>query len=128
MVMVGGLVFIVGLVMVGYVGMGVELKYLFVVSFMVVLGGLFMVKIILLEISKFNEELKEIDVEDIGYVNVFDVVVSGVVLGMIFVLNVGVMFFVFIVFIVMFNGFIGWFVVLFGYENVIFEGILGYVF
>lgn len=43
-------------------------------------------------------------------------------------LNVGVMLFVFIVFIVMFNGFIGWIVGLFGYENVMFEGILGYVF
>lgn len=44
-IMVGGFVLIVGLVMVGYVGMGVELKYLLVVSFMVVLGGLLMVKI-----------------------------------------------------------------------------------
>lgn len=81
-IMVGGLVLIVGLVMVGYVGMGVDFKYLLVVSFMVVLGGLFMVKIMLLEISKLNEDLYDVDVEDIGYVNVFDVVVSGVVLGM----------------------------------------------
>lgn len=47
-VMVGGFVFIVGFVMVGYVGMGVLLIYLIVVLFMVVLVGLLFVKILVL--------------------------------------------------------------------------------
>lgn len=48
-VMVGGMVLVVGFVLGGYVGLGVELKYLIVVSFMVVLGSLMMVKIIVFE-------------------------------------------------------------------------------
>ncbi len=126
-VMVGGLASIAGSVMAGYAGMGVELKYLLAASFMAAPGGLLMAKIILPETSKPNEELKEIDAEDTGYANVFDAAASGAASGMTLALNVGAMLLAFIALIAMFNGLIGWTAGLFGYENVTFEGILGYV-
>ena len=126
-VMVGGLASIAGSEMAGYAGMGVELKYLLAASFMAAPGGLLMAKIILPETSKPNEELKEIDAEDTGYANVFDAAASGAASGMTLALNVGAMLLAFIALIAMFNGLIGWSAALFGYENVTFEGILGYV-
>jgi len=126
-IMVGGLASIAGSVMAGYAGMGVELKYLLAASFMAAPGGLLMAKIILPETSKPNENLHDVDAEDTGYANVFDAAASGAASGMQLALNVGAMLLAFIALIAMFNGLIGWTAGLFGYENVTFEGILGYV-
>ena len=126
-IMVGGLASIAGSVMAGYAGMGVELKYLLAASFMAAPGGLLMAKIMLPETSTPNENLHEVDAEDSGYANVFDAAASGAASGMQLALNVGAMLLAFIALIAMFNGLIGWTAALFGYENVTFEGILGYV-
>ena len=126
-IMVGGLASIAGSVMAGYAGMGVELKYLLAASFMAAPGGLLMAKIILPETPKPNEDLHDVDAEDTGYANVFDAAASGAASGMQLALNVGAMLLAFIALIAMFNGLIGWTAGLFGYENVTFEGILGYV-
>ena len=126
-IMVGGLASIAGSVMAGYAGMGVDLKYLLAASFMAAPGGLLMAKIILPETSKPNEDLHDVDSEDTGYANVFDAAASGAASGMQLALNVGAMLLAFIALIAMFNGLIGWTAALFGYENVTFEGILGYV-
>ncbi|GEA04865.1 nucleoside permease [Alteromonas sp. KUL17] len=126
-IMVGGLASIAGSVMAGYAGMGVDLKYLLAASFMAAPGGLLMAKIMLPETSKPNEDLHDVDAEDTGYANVFDAAASGAASGMQLALNVGAMLLAFIALIAMFNGLIGWTASLFGYENVTFEGILGYV-
>ena len=126
-IMVGGLASIAGSVMEGYAGMGVDLKYLLGASFMAAPGGLLMAKIMLPETSKPNEDLHDVDAEDTGYANVFDAAASGAASGMQLALNVGAMLLAFIALIAMFNGLIGWTAGLFGYENVTFEGILGYV-
>ena len=126
-IMVVGLASIAGSVMAGYAGMGVELKYLLAASFMAAPGGLLMAKIILPETTKPNEDLHDVDAEDTGYANVFDAAASGAASGMQLALNVGAMLLAFIALIAMFNGLIGWTAGLFGYENVTFEGILGYV-
>ena len=126
-IMVGGLASIAGSVMAGYAGMGGDLKYLLAASFMAAPGGLLMAKIMLPETSKPNEDLHDVDAEDTGYANVFDAAASGAASGMQLALNVGAMLLAFIALIAMFNGLIGWTAGLFGYENVTFEGILGYV-
>ncbi len=126
-IMVGGLASIAGSVMAGYAGMGVDLKYLLAASFMAAPGGLLMAKIMLPETSKPNEDLHDVDAEDTGYANVFDAAASGAASGMQLALNVGAMLLAFIALIAMFNGLIGWTAGLFGYENVTFEGVLGYV-
>ncbi len=71
--------------------------------------------------------LQAANAEDTGYANVFDAAASGAASGMQLALNVGAMLLAFIALIAMFNGLIGWTAGLFGYENVTFEGILGYV-
>jgi CNT family concentrative nucleoside transporter len=126
-VMVGGLASIAGSVMAGYAGMGVDLKYLLAASFMAAPGGMLMAKIILPETEKTKDGLSEIDSEDTGYANVFDAAASGAASGMTLALNVGAMLLAFIALIAMFNGLVGWTGGLLGYENVTFEGIMGYI-
>ena len=126
-VMVGGLASIAGSVMAGYVGMGVDLKYLLAASFMAAPGGMLMAKIILPETEEPKDGLSEIDSEDTGYANVFDAAASGAASGMTLALNVGAMLLAFIALIAMFNGLVGWTGGLLGYENVTFEGIMGYI-
>ncbi len=126
-IMVGGLASIAGSVMAGYAGMGVELKYLLAASFMAAPGGLLMAKIILPETSVANDNLSQEDTESTTYANVFDAAASGAASGMQLALNVGAMLLAFIALIAMLNGLIGWSGALFGYEDVTFEGILGYV-
>ncbi|GEA13667.1 NupC/NupG family nucleoside CNT transporter [Alteromonas sp. KUL49] len=126
-VMVGGLASIAGSVMAGYAGMGVELKYLLAASFMAAPGGLLMAKIILPETSVANDTLTQEDTEATTYANVFDAAASGAASGMQLALNVGAMLLAFIALIAMLNGLIGWTGGLLGYQDVTFEGILGYV-
>lgn len=126
-VMVGGLASIAGSVMAGYAGMGVDLKYLLAASFMAAPGGMLMAKIILPETEVPKDGLAEIDAEDTGYANVFDAAASGAASGMTLALNVGAMLLAFIALIAMFNGLVGWTGGLLGYENVTFEGIMGYI-
>ena len=126
-VMVGGLASIAGSVMAGYAGMGVELKYLLAASFMAAPGGLLMAKIMLPETEKAKDDLNDIDASETGYANVFDAAASGAASGLQLALNVGAMLLAFVALIAMLNGLIGWAGGLFGYEDVTFQGILGYM-
>ena len=126
-VMVGGLASIAGSVMAGYAGMGVELKYLLAASFMAAPGGLLMAKIMLPETESAKDDLKDIDASETSYANVFDAAASGAASGLQLALNVGAMLLAFVALIAMLNGLIGWAGALFGYEDVTFQGILGYV-
>ena len=126
-IMVGGLASIAGSVMAGYAGMGVELKYLLAASFMAAPAGLLMAKIILPETESAKDELKDINAEDTGYANVFDAAASGAASGLTLALNVGAMLLAFIALIAMLNGIVGWSGSLFGFENLTFEAILGFL-
>jgi len=113
--------------MAGYAGMGVELKYLLAASFMAAPGGLLMAKIMLPETESAKDDLKDIDASETSYANVFDAAASGAASGLQLALNVGAMLLAFVALIAMLNGLIGWAGALFGYEDVTFQGILGYV-
>lgn len=126
-VMVGGLASIAGSVMAGYAGMGVELKYLLAASFMAAPGGLLMAKIMQPEIQEPNNELDQVDADDSSYANVFDAAASGAASGLQLALNVGAMLLAFVALIAMFNGLIGWAGELFGYDDLTFQQILGFV-
>lgn len=115
--MIGGMVYIVGGVLVVYVGMfgGGDLvqqvfyvKYLLVVSIMVVLVILVVVKLLILEIGiLLIRGMVKMEVEKI-FSNIIDVVVVGVGDGLKLVLNIGVMLLVFIVLIVLLNVLLIW--------------------
>lgn len=127
-IMVGGLSSIAGAVMAGYAGLGVDLKFLLAASFMAAPGGLLMAKIIMPETESFKNELDELGSDENQYANVFDAAASGAASGMQLALNVGAMLLAFIALIAMLNGLIGWAGGLFGYEQLTFQMILGYIF
>ena len=81
---------------------------------------------ILPETRRANDELQDIEAEDSGYANVFDAAASGAASGLQLALNVGAMLLAFVALIALLNGLIGWAGGLFGYENVTFQGILGF--
>ncbi|WP_416306022.1 NupC/NupG family nucleoside CNT transporter [Neptunicella sp. SCSIO 80796] len=127
-IMVGGLASIAGSVMAGYAGLGVELKYLLAASFMAAPAGLLMAKIILPETEQPKNELNELDSSSEKYTNIFDAAASGAASGMQLALNVGAMLLAFVALIALLNGLIGWAGGLFGYEELSFQMILGYIF
>ncbi len=126
-VMVGGLASIAGSIMAGYAGIGVELKYLLAASFMAAPAGLMMAKIIAPETATPNNALAQVDADDSGYTNVLDAAASGASAGLQLALNVGAMLLAFVALIALLNGLIGWAGGLFGYPELTFEIILGYV-
>ncbi len=86
-----------------------------------------MAKIILPETESAKDELKDINAEHTGYANVFDAAASGAASGLTLALNVGAMLLAFIALIAMLNGIVGWSGSLFGFENLTFEAILGFL-
>lgn len=125
--MVGGLASIAGSVMAGYAGLGVELKYLLAASFMAAPGGLLMAKIMLPETQTPNNELADLGQQDSGYANVFDAAASGASNGLQLALNVGAMLLAFVALIAMLNGGVGWIGSWFGYDDLTFQAMLGFV-
>lgn len=126
-VMVGGLASIAGSIMAGYAGIGVELKYLLAASFMAAPAGLLMAKIMVPEVDTPNNNLDQVNGEDTTYANIFDAAASGASSGLQLALNVGAMLLAFVALIALINGVIGWTGALFGFEELTFEQILGYL-
>lgn len=127
-VMVGGLASIAGSVMAGYAALGVSLEYLLAACFMAAPGGLMMAKILIPESGQPIDDLEELHDEDMSHVNVFDAAASGAMTGLQIALAVGAMLLAFIAFIAMFNGILGWIGSWFGYEQLTFQWLLGYLF
>lgn len=126
-IMVGGLASIAGSVMAGYAGLGVEIKYLLAASFMAAPGGLLMAKLMQPEDAKVHNQLDEVKDEQSSYANIFDAAASGASSGLQLALNVGAMLLAFVALIALLNGLIGWAGGLFGYEDLTFQMILGFL-
>lgn len=126
-IMVGGLASIAGSVMAGYAGLGVEIKYLLAASFMAAPGGLLMAKLMQPEETKVHNQLNEVEDQQTRYANIFDAAASGASSGLQLALNVGAMLLAFVALIALLNGLIGWGGSLFGYEDLTFQVILGFV-
>ncbi|XOV88229.1 MAG: NupC/NupG family nucleoside CNT transporter [Pseudomonadota bacterium] len=127
-IMVGGLASIAGSVMAGYASLGVNLEYLLAACFMAAPGGLMMAKIMLPETDEPKNDLHQLDEEDHVYVNVFDAAATGALTGLQIALAVGAMLLAFIAFIAMLNGILGWVGSLFGFDDLTFQLVLGYLF
>lgn len=126
--MVGGMASIAGSVMAGYAGLGVEIKYLVAASFMAAPGGLLMAKIILPETGKPKNDLEEIDPKLETNTNIFDAAAQGAASGLKIAANVGATLLAFIALIALLNGLIGLVGGAFGYPELTFQLILGFVF
>lgn len=127
-VMVCGLATIAGSVMAGYVGLGIELKYLLAACFMGAPGALLMAKIIQPETDTPINELAEVVKENDGYTNIIDAAAAGAASGMQLAINVGAMLLAFVGLIALVNGMIGWVGHHAGYEGLTLQIIFGYVF
>lgn len=130
-VMVGGMCSIAGGVMAGYVGLGVDMKYLIAASFMAAPGGLLMAKMMQPETSSESElaqEEKDAEVKQETYANVIDAAASGASSGLKLAANIGAMLLAFVALIAMVNGILGGIGAWFGWENVSLELLLGYIF
>jgi len=129
-IMVGGLASVAGSVLVGYAGLGIDLKYLIAASFMAAPGGLLMAKIIIPETEheKLAQENIIIEEDDEKPVNVIDAAASGAASGLKLAVNVGAMLLAFIAIVALLNTLVGGTASLFGFEGITIEWILGYIF
>lgn len=127
-VMVGGMATVAGSVLAGYVGLGVELKYLLAASFMAAPGGFLMAKLLIPESETITNEEEGFKLELEKHVNVIDAAASGASNGLILAMNIGAMLLAFIGLIALLNGILGWFGGLVGIDTLSMQMILGYCF
>lgn len=101
MVMTGGMASVAGSVLGGYVGLGVELKYLIAASFMAAPGSILMAKILIPETHKTEEttaegHLDHIELEKSEYSNSIDALAAGAMNGMKVAVAIGTMLLAFV--------------------------------
>ena len=127
-VMVGGMATVAGSVLAGYVGLGVELKYLLAASFMAAPGGFLMAKLIMPETERINERVDSELVTTEPAVNIFDAAANGATAGLKLAVNIGAMLLAFISLIALVNGILGWIGGFLGFENLSLQMMLGELF
>lgn len=145
LVMIGGMATVAGAVLAAYIGfLGgddpelrlIFAKHLLAASVMAAPGAIVISKILYPQTEKVNTEV-EVSSEKIG-ANILDAIANGTTEGLKLALNVGAMLLVFVAFIAMMNGILGWIgdVTTFNnwiaanspYETFSLEAILGTVF
>ncbi|MDO3388795.1 NupC/NupG family nucleoside CNT transporter [Gilvimarinus sp. SDUM040013] len=126
-VMVGGLSTVAGSVLAGYVGLGVDLKYLLAASFMAAPGGFLMAKLMVPETQTPCDDLNICEAHATS-ANVFDAAATGASDGLRMAANIGAMLLAFVSLIAMLNGLLsligGWV----GMEYLSMQWILGGLF
>ncbi|WP_371378916.1 NupC/NupG family nucleoside CNT transporter [Thalassotalea aquiviva] len=129
-IMVGGLASVAGAVLMGYAGLGVELKYLIAASFMAAPGGLLMAKLIKPEVEDSAQEIEDLpdDVQEAQPSNIIDAAATGASNGLKLAVNVGAMLLAFIALIALLNSMVGGIAAIFGFEGVTIQLLLGYIF
>ncbi len=128
-VMVSGVASIAGTVMLAYVQMGAELKYLLAASFMAAPGGLLMAKIIMPD-EDFVAGVKEerLVMADSQHENVILAAAVGAADGVKLAVNIGAMLVAFVALIALFNGLVGGLAGLVGIEGLTLQKMLGWLF
>jgi CNT family concentrative nucleoside transporter len=115
LVMIGGMATVAGAVLAAYIGfLGgddpelrlVFAKHLLAASVMAAPGAIVISKILYPQTEKVNTEV-EVSSEKIG-ANILDAIANGTTEGLKLALNVGAMLLVFVAFIAMINGILGW--------------------
>ena len=115
LVMIGGMATVAGAVLAAYIGfLGGDdpnlrllfAKHLLAASVMAAPGAIVISKILYPQTEKINSTV-EVSVEKIG-TNILDAIANGTTEGLRLAVNVGAMLLVFVAFIAMFNGILGW--------------------
>ncbi|WP_439855528.1 NupC/NupG family nucleoside CNT transporter [Pseudomonas yamanorum] len=128
-VMVGGFAAVAGSVLLGYAGLGVELKYLIAACFMSAPGALLMAKLMEPETESARTEqvIEELGQAENRPTNIIDAAAEGAQVGLRLALSVGAMLLAFIALIALFNGLLGWAGNWFGYPQLTLQLVLGHV-
>lgn len=134
-IMTGGFGSVSGTMLVGYSLLGVPLEYLLAASFMSAPASLALAKIVfplrkdeLTAIEQERSDSVTTSNEGNEYTNVFDAASSGAITGLQMVLNIAAVLLAFVALISMLNGLLAWLGGFFGFENLTFQLILGYLF
>lgn len=127
-VMTGGLASVAGGTMIGYIQMGVDVKYVLTAAFMTAPAGLLFAKLMWPETeTPINDIKKVMDDQEDKPANVLDAAAGGAAMGMQQVLNVAALLMAFVGLIALLNGLIGGMGGWFGYDDLTMQAILGYV-
>jgi CNT family concentrative nucleoside transporter len=126
--MVGGFASVAGSVLVGYAGMGVDIKYLVTAAFMSAPAGLLFAKIIYPETNETVEVDLDIYKHEEKPINIIEAATSGAFTGLKLAAAVGVMLLALISLIAMANGILGALGGLVGFEDLTLQLIFSYVF
>ncbi len=127
-VMTGGLASVAGGTMIGYIQMGVDVKYVLTAAFMTAPAGLLFAKLMWPETEKpINDIKKVLDEQTDKPANVIDAAAGGAAMGLQQVLSVSALLLAFVGLIALVNGFIGGIGGLFGFEQLTMQAILGYI-
>ncbi|MEC6798579.1 NupC/NupG family nucleoside CNT transporter [Photobacterium sp. S4TG1] len=127
-VMVGGLASVAGGTMVGYAGLGVQLKYLIAASFMSAPAGLMMAKLIVPQTEGVHSMEEEDDGEEDEPVNLVDAASRGALSGLQIAMAVGASLLAVISLIAMVNGGLGHIGHWVGIDDLSLNMIFGYLF
>lgn len=129
-VMVSGVASIAGTVLLAYVQLGAELKYLLAASFMAAPGGLLMAKIIMPDedLESAEEDDAHLKMAESGHENVILAAAVGSSDGVKLAVNIGAMLVAFIALIALLNGMLGGLAGLVGIEDLTLQKILGWLF
>ena len=129
-IMVSGVASIAGTVLLAYVQLGAELKYLLAASFMAAPGGLLMAKIIMPDEDQesTSEDDEHLKMGKSEHENVMLAAAVGSADGLRLAVNIGAMLVAFIALIALFNGLIGGLASLIGIEGLTLQRMLGWIF
>ncbi|WP_153915792.1 NupC/NupG family nucleoside CNT transporter [Shewanella sp. TC10] len=126
-VMTGGLASVAGGTMIGYIQMGVDIKYVLTAAFMTAPAGLLFAKLMWPETETPRNDIKKVmEEQDDKPTNVLDAAANGAAMGMQQVLAVSALLIAFVGLIAMVNGLIGGVGSWFGFSELTMQAILGY--
>lgn len=125
-VMTGGLASVAGGTMIGYINLGIDVKYVLTAAFMTAPAGLLFAKLMWPETETPNNDIKQAlkDQEDMPE-NVLDAAAGGAAMGMQQVLNVAALLIAFVGLIALVNGLIGGVGAWFGFDDLTLQAMLG---
>lgn len=131
-VMAVGLSSVAGAVLLGYINLGIDARYLIAAAFMAAPGGLLMAKILVPDDPADRGRERKIDLfkvaEEQRAVNVIDAAGEGATAGMRLAIQIAAMLIAFIALIAMLNGLFSWVGGWFGMPELTLEYVLGLIF
>ncbi len=132
-VMSVGMAGVAGTILAAYASMGIRIDYLVAAAFMSAPGGILMAKLMMpdpkgLVLDAVSDAAVALDEGEERPANIIMAASQGAQTGVKLAVAVGAMVLAFVALVALANGFVGWAAGLFGWQDVTFQSLLGYVF